>query len=60
MDDYEWEVDANGGYVRWPKHNLVEDVRLSQFEEDLRRGDGSELRMKSRFTPRSKLSLYRS
>lgn len=34
------------GYVDWPEDNLVSGVRLEQFEEDLRKGDGGELRMK--------------
>ncbi len=39
------DVDAQG-YVRSPQANLVKGVRLEQFEDDLRRGDGNELRMK--------------
>ena len=34
------------GYVRVPDENLVAGVRLEQFEADLRRGAGDELRMK--------------
>jgi hypothetical protein len=34
------------GYVDWPQGNLIPGVRLDQFEADLRRGDGNELRMK--------------
>ncbi len=36
------------GYVSSPQQNLVHGVRLEQFEDDLRRGDGDELRMKFR------------
>ena len=40
-------VSANSdGYVPWPQDNLLPGVRLEQFEHDLRRGAGSELRMK--------------
>jgi Restriction Endonuclease associating with ARP len=39
--------DANSkGYVCLPQENLLPGVRLEQFESDLRRGDGNELRMK--------------
>lgn len=34
------------GYVNRPEANLVNGVRLEQFESDLRQGDGNELRMK--------------
>lgn len=34
------------GYVRSPVDNLVPGVRLEQFEDDLRKGAGDELRMK--------------
>jgi hypothetical protein len=34
------------GYVNWPQSNLIHGVRLDQFEDDLRRGDGNELRIK--------------
>ena len=37
---------TDAGYVDWPQANLVPGVRLEQFESDLRRGDGGELRMK--------------
>ena len=36
----------NQGYVIKPEANLIPGVRLDQFESDLRRGDGGELRMK--------------
>ncbi len=39
-------VTDDRGYVNWPQANLVPGVRLDQFESDLRRGDGNELRMK--------------
>lgn len=39
------QVDSRG-YVARPEDNLVPCVRLDQFEADLRRGDGDELRMK--------------
>ena len=34
------------GYFREPQENLVPGVTLEQFEDDLRKGDGNELRMK--------------
>jgi hypothetical protein len=34
------------GYFREPQENLVPGVNLEQFEDDLRKGDGNELRMK--------------
>lgn len=34
------------GYVRHPEQNLIPGVLLGQFEEELRGGDGDELRMK--------------
>jgi hypothetical protein len=34
------------GYVEWPQDNLLPGVRLEQFEADLRRGAGAELRIK--------------
>ena len=34
------------GYVSWLQDNLIPGVRLDQFEEDLLRGDGNELRVK--------------
>lgn len=36
----------NNGYVRLPEENLLPGVRMDQFEDDLSRGDGNELRMK--------------
>jgi hypothetical protein len=39
------DIDSRG-YVRSPQENLLPDVRLEQFESDLHRGDGNELRMK--------------
>lgn len=39
-------VTDQQGYVDWPQRNLVQGVRLDQFEDDLRRGDGNELRTK--------------
>ena len=39
------ETDRKG-YVRLPEENLVDGVCMAQFEEDLREGDGDELRMK--------------
>lgn len=36
------QIDGNG-YVRAMEENLVEGVHLSDFEQDLRQGDGSEL-----------------
>jgi hypothetical protein len=36
------------GYVESPEKNLVPGVRLDQFEDDLRRGDGNELDTKFR------------
>jgi hypothetical protein len=39
-------VTDHKGYVDWPQANLVNGVRLEQFERDLRQGDGSELRLK--------------
>lgn len=39
-------VTDDQGYVNWPQANLVPGVRLDQFESDLRRGGGNELRMK--------------
>ena len=38
-------ADENG-YVQWPQENLVPGIELNQFEQDLRRGAGHELRMK--------------
>jgi hypothetical protein len=38
-------TDAQG-YVDWPQANLIDGVRLEQFERDLREGDGNELRVK--------------
>ena len=38
-------MDAKG-YVRSPEDNLVDGVRLDQFEADLRAGGGNELRQK--------------
>jgi hypothetical protein len=42
---YGRETD-DAGYVRWPQDNLLPGVSLDQFENDLRRGDGNELRAK--------------
>jgi hypothetical protein len=39
------EADRRG-YVNSPQDNLIAGARLDQFEADLRRGDGNELRMK--------------
>ena len=35
-------MDAKG-YVREPSQNLIEGVRLVEFEADLKQGDGNEL-----------------
>ncbi len=43
-DSSGWTVDK--GYARWPQDNLIPGIKLAMFEEDLRRGDGNELRMK--------------
>ena len=40
-------LDAKG-YVREPSENLIEGVRLADFEADLRQGDGNELEGKFR------------
>jgi len=34
------------GYTLTPQENLIQGVQLRQFEDDLHRGDGNELRMK--------------
>lgn len=39
------ELDAKG-YVRIPEHNILADVKMEYFEQDLRDGDGDELRAK--------------
>ena len=41
------EIDEKG-YVTNASHNLVEGVRLTDFEADLRQGDGNELEGKFR------------
>jgi hypothetical protein len=38
-------IDSRG-YVPTPQDNLLSNVKMSQFEEDLKQGDGDELRMK--------------
>lgn len=39
------ELDAKG-YVRLPEQNIIPDVKMEYFEQDLRDGDGDELRAK--------------
>jgi hypothetical protein len=41
-------VTDQNGYVDTPEQNLVHGVRLDQFQDDLRRGDGNELKTKFR------------
>ena len=48
----------NKGYTRLPQENLVSGIDLATVEDDLRGGDGDELRMKVCAVHSSHRSLY--
>ena len=43
--NFRGDLDAKG-YTRLPQENLLPGVRMEQFEDDLKQGDGNELRVK--------------